>query len=169
MTATHRTADSPVIRTALAADIAVLHLRTRSAYCPDGVPEDGTDGPAVWREAVARPEGRVPYAVRDGHLAGLASFRTPPEAPADTVKLFQFHVDPDHWRTGIGTALHAACVEEWRANGLRTPPYSTCTSTTAASRPSTPAWAGPPTRPVRPRRPPPVPALRGARGMNRTG
>ncbi|MEU1694064.1 GNAT family N-acetyltransferase [Streptomyces hirsutus] len=120
MTATHRTAGSPVIGTALAAAIAALHLRARSAYCPDGIPEDGTGRPAVWRGAVTRPEGRVLCAVRDGHLAGLASFRTPPDAPAGTVKLFRFHVDPDHWRTGIGTALRTACVEEWRANGLRT-------------------------------------------------
>ncbi|MGW9497601.1 N-acetyltransferase family protein [Streptomyces prasinus] len=123
MTTTHRTADSPVIRAALAAeaaDIAALHLRARSTYYPDGIPDDGTDWPAVWREAIARPDGRVLCAVRDGRLTGLASFRTPPDAPAGTVKLFQFHVDPGHWRTGTGTALHTACVAEWRANGLRT-------------------------------------------------
>lgn len=28
--------------------------------------------------------------------------------------LYHFHVDPDRWRAGIGTALHAACVEAWR-------------------------------------------------------
>jgi ribosomal protein S18 acetylase RimI-like enzyme len=38
----------------------------------------------------------------------------------ETVKLFQFHVDPDHWRSGIGTALHTACREQWRADGRRT-------------------------------------------------
>ncbi|WAX80691.1 GNAT family N-acetyltransferase [Streptomyces sp. KMM 9044] len=123
MTTPHRTADFLVIRTALAAeavDVAALHLRARSTYYPDGVPDDGTDWPAVWREAIARSDGRVLCAVRDGHLAGLASFRTPPNAPAGTVKLFQFHVDPGHWRTGTGTALHAACAQEWRASGLHT-------------------------------------------------
>ncbi|GAB3170253.1 hypothetical protein GCM10027162_10510 [Streptomyces incanus] len=59
-------------------------------------------------------------AVRDGRQAGPASFRTPRDAPADTVKLFRFRVAPGRWRTGIGTALHTACVEERRADGLRT-------------------------------------------------
>jgi GNAT superfamily N-acetyltransferase len=36
------------------------------------------------------------------------------------VKLFQFHVDPERWRRGIGSGLHAACVEEWRADEVRT-------------------------------------------------
>ncbi len=58
-------------------------------------------------------------AVQRGSLVGIASFRVPDEGPADTVELFQFHVDPDHWRAGIGTALHTACVEQWRADGRR--------------------------------------------------
>ncbi|MFD3823778.1 GNAT family N-acetyltransferase [Streptomyces sp. NPDC058625] len=123
MTTPHRTADSPVIRTALAAeagDVAALHLRARSTYYPDGIPDDGTDWPAVRREAIARPDGRVLCALRDGRPAGLASFRTPPNAPAGTVKPFRFHVDPDHRRTGIGTALHAVCAQERRANGPHT-------------------------------------------------
>ncbi|MFD0212368.1 hypothetical protein ACWCQB_19840 [Streptomyces hirsutus] len=65
MTATHRTADSPVIGTALAAAVAALHLRARSAYCPDGIPEDGTGRPSGGRRA--RPDGRVLCAVRDDH------------------------------------------------------------------------------------------------------
>jgi ribosomal protein S18 acetylase RimI-like enzyme len=58
--------------------------------------------------------------VEHGALVGVASFRTPKGAPADTVKLFQLHVDPGHWRRGLGTALHQACVEEWQADGRRT-------------------------------------------------
>ena len=58
--------------------------------------------------------------VEQGRIVGLASFRTPEDAGVETVKLFQFHVDPDHWRRGIGTALHTACVEQWRAEGRRT-------------------------------------------------
>ncbi|MFI2433711.1 GNAT family N-acetyltransferase [Streptomyces sp. NPDC018693] len=45
--------------------------------------------------------------------------RPPEGGPDGTVKLYQFHVDPDHWRSGVGTALHAACVERWRAEGRR--------------------------------------------------
>lgn len=36
------------------------------------------------------------------------------------MKLYQFHVAPDRWRAGLGSALHAACVERWLAGGMRT-------------------------------------------------
>ncbi|MFB0618952.1 N-acetyltransferase family protein [Streptomyces sp. AGS-58] len=111
-----------VIRTALSAEaetIAALHHRARSTYYPDGLPDDGTDWTAAWRGAVERPDGQVLCVVDQGAITGVASFRPPQDGPADTVKLFQFHVDPRHWRTGIGTALHAACVEQWRADGRR--------------------------------------------------
>jgi ribosomal protein S18 acetylase RimI-like enzyme len=117
-----RTVHSLVIRTALpveAASVAELHRQARSTYYPDGPPDDGTDWPARWREAVARPDGQVLCAVRDARMVGIASFRRPADAPARTVKLFQFHVDPGHWRTGVGSALHAACVEHWTADGER--------------------------------------------------
>ncbi|MEU0243803.1 GNAT family N-acetyltransferase [Streptomyces sp. NPDC006235] len=112
-----------MIRTVLPAeveDVVALHGRARATYYPDGVPQDGTDWPAAWRSALARPDGRVLCVVEAGRIVGLASFRTPEGAAADTVKLFQFHVDPDHWGRGVGTALHAACVEEWQADGRRT-------------------------------------------------
>lgn len=111
-----------VIRTAVPAEaeaLTALHARARATYCPGGVPEDGTDWLAVWRTAVARPDGHVLCAVVDGRIVGLASFRTPEGAPADTVTLYQFHVDPERWRSGVGTSLHAACVEQWRADGKR--------------------------------------------------
>ncbi|MFF7312531.1 GNAT family N-acetyltransferase [Streptomyces sp. NPDC008137] len=111
-----------VIRTVLPAevpDIVALHARARATYYPDGPPQDGTDWTASWRTAVARPDGRVLCVVEAGRIIGLASFRTPEDAPADSVKLFQFHVDPGHWRRGVGAALHTACVEEWQADGRR--------------------------------------------------
>lgn len=118
-----RVTGSRVIRTVLpaeAAAVTALHARARATYYPDGLPDDGTDWLAVWRSAIERPDGHVLCAVEQGRIIGLASFRTPDSAPAETVKLFQFHVDPDHWRAGIGTALHTACVEQWRADGRRT-------------------------------------------------
>ncbi|MFS4095807.1 N-acetyltransferase family protein [Streptomyces sp. AF1A] len=118
-----RVTGSPIIRTALPAEaerIAALHHRARATYYPDGLPDDGTDWTAAWRGAVERPDGHVLCVVEQGEIIGVASFRTPEGAPAETVKLFQFHVDPGRWRSGVGTALHAACVEEWRADGRRT-------------------------------------------------
>jgi ribosomal protein S18 acetylase RimI-like enzyme len=112
-----------LIRTAVPAEVeavSALHGRARATYYPDGVPDDGTDWSAAWRIALARPDGHVLCAVETGRIVGLASFRTPEDAPAETVKLFQFHVDPDHWRSGVGTALHAACVEQWQVDRKRT-------------------------------------------------
>ncbi|MER6563153.1 GNAT family N-acetyltransferase [Streptomyces sp. NPDC001027] len=118
-----RVTEDRVIRPAVPAEteaIAALHARARATYYPDGVPQDGTDWLANWRTAVERRDGHVLCVLEQGRIVGLASFRTPPDAPARTVRLFQFHVDPGRWRAGIGTALHAACVERWRTDGLRT-------------------------------------------------
>ncbi|MEU0061025.1 GNAT family N-acetyltransferase [Streptomyces sp. NPDC006334] len=108
------------IREAVPADleaVTALHARARATYYPDGIPQDGSDWLANWRSAIERPDGQVLCAVEGDRIVAVASFRTPPDAPADTVKLFQFHVDPDRWRGGIGTALHTECVERWRAEG----------------------------------------------------
>ncbi|MDN3021138.1 GNAT family N-acetyltransferase [Streptomyces sp. S.PB5] len=112
-----------VIRTVVPAEaeaVTALHARARATYYPDGVPDDGTDWLATWQGAIARPDGHVLCLVEGGRIAGLASFRTPEGAPAETVELFQFHVDPDRWRSGLGAALHTACVEQWQADGKRT-------------------------------------------------
>ncbi|WP_405546025.1 GNAT family N-acetyltransferase [Streptomyces phaeochromogenes] len=113
-----------VTRTVLSVEaetVAELHSRARSTYYPAGAaPQDGTDWVAAWRRAIERPDAHVLCTVHEGRIVAVASFRTAEDAPADTVRLFQLHVDPDHWRTGLGTALHAECVEQWRADGRRT-------------------------------------------------
>ncbi|MEU6450817.1 GNAT family N-acetyltransferase [Streptomyces sp. NPDC046979] len=117
-----RVTGSRVIRTVLPAEaetVAALHARARATYYPDGLPDDGLDWPARWRTTVERTDGHVLCAVEQGRIAAIASFRVPEDGAADTVKLFQFHVDPGHWRAGLGTALHAACVEQWQADGRR--------------------------------------------------
>ncbi|WP_320776038.1 GNAT family N-acetyltransferase [Streptomyces sp. CRN 30] len=100
--------------------VADLHARARATYYPDGVPEAGFDWVGAWRKAVRREDGQVLCAVERGTVVAIASFRPPQDGPAGTVKLFQFHVDPGRWRAGIGTALHTACVEQWRADGRAT-------------------------------------------------
>ncbi|MFF4584761.1 GNAT family N-acetyltransferase [Streptomyces sp. NPDC001388] len=119
----HRTPAGRVIRTVVPAEaeaVAALHARARATYYPEGTPQDGTDWLATWRTAIERPDGTVLCVVEQGRIVGLASFRVPEDTGAETVKLFQFHVDPDHWRSGIGAALHTACEEQWRADGRRT-------------------------------------------------
>ncbi|WP_208614233.1 GNAT family N-acetyltransferase [Streptomyces yokosukanensis] len=130
-----RAGGAVVIRTAVPAEtevIADLHVRARSTYYPAGLPQAGFDWVEAWRGSIERPDGHVLCAVEQGRIVGIASFRTPDGAPAHTVKLFQFHVDPDRWRSGIGTALHAACVEEWRADGRRTAVLDVHTDNTRA-------------------------------------
>ncbi|MCH5673090.1 GNAT family N-acetyltransferase [Streptomyces gilvus] len=119
----NRVVDGRMIRTALPAEAAAvtsLHARARATYYPGGVPEDGTDWLAAWRGAIERSDGQVLCLVEKGRVMAVASFRTPQDAPEETVKLYQFHVGPDAWRRGIGTALHTACVEQWCADGRRT-------------------------------------------------
>ncbi|WP_405858088.1 GNAT family N-acetyltransferase [Streptomyces sp. NBC_01515] len=118
-----RAIENRVIRTALPAEaesVAALHARARATYYPDGVPEDGRDWLAAWRGVIERPDAHVLCVVENGRIVAVACFRTQEGDPADTVTLFQFHVDPDQWRSGLGTALHAACLEQWRADGRRT-------------------------------------------------
>ncbi|MET8980254.1 GNAT family N-acetyltransferase [Streptomyces sp. NPDC004539] len=105
-----------------AGPIEALHRRARATYYPDGLPEDGTDWLAAWRTAIANPAGRVLCALdpeNSERIVGIASSR-PPGVAQTVVKLFQFHIDPTHWRTGLGTALHAECVRHWRADGRET-------------------------------------------------
>ncbi|MGX9886064.1 N-acetyltransferase family protein [Streptomyces sp. NPDC002276] len=118
-----RDTDTLMIRAALPAEvdaIADLHLRARSTYYPDGLPPSDFDWRAAWLRSVERPDGHVLCAVEDGRIVAVAVFRIAEGDPADTITLFQFHVDPDRWRSGLGTALHTACVEQWRADARRT-------------------------------------------------
>ncbi|MFH8349379.1 GNAT family N-acetyltransferase [Streptomyces sp. NPDC018045] len=124
------TASATLVRDATAADldaVADLHTRARATYYRGRVPDAQLDDPAErerWREgwgrALARADATVLCAERDGAVVGVASYRREDGAPADTVKLFQLHVDPERWRDGIGTALHRACVAGWRAAGAST-------------------------------------------------
>lgn len=117
-----------MIRAAHAADldaIAALHTRARATYYQGHIPEQAYAGDAEigrtregWSRAVARTiadGGGVLCAERDGALTGVAAFRT---EDGETT-LTQLHVDPDHWRRGTGTALHAACLDAWRRAGIR--------------------------------------------------
>jgi RimJ/RimL family protein N-acetyltransferase len=108
-----------MIRTATLADldaIAALHAEARATYYRGHIPDEAFDGPAErarsragWERAIG--QGRVLCAERDGVVAGTAAF-----GEVDGVMtLSQLHVAPARWRAGVGTELHAACVEAWRA------------------------------------------------------
>lgn len=122
-----------MIRTATAADldaIAALHREARATYYRGHLPDEEFDGPeelartrAGWSRALARqaeggqePGSAVLCADHEGRPAGVAAYRR----SDGVMTLTQLHVAPAHWRRGIGTALHDACVAAWRAGGDRT-------------------------------------------------
>ncbi|MCB8904847.1 MULTISPECIES: GNAT family N-acetyltransferase [unclassified Streptomyces] len=111
-----------MIRLATPADldaVVALHTEARATYYRGHIPDADFLGPgeiarsrAGWAAAVER--GAVLCAVRDGELAGIAAYG---ERDGRT-HLTQLHVLPARWRAGVGTELHAACVDDWRAAGV---------------------------------------------------
>lgn len=104
--------------------VAALHAEARATYYRGHLPDAAFEGPeelartrAGWTAAV--DAGRVLAAREDapaGELLGIAAY-----GERDGVMtLTQLHVAPARWRGGVGTALHTACVNAWRAAGVRT-------------------------------------------------
>lgn len=110
--------------------IARLHTAARSAYYRGSVPDEVLADP----EAAARrhrilsqrmydPQCTVLCAETAGGLAGFAILGPPLDQPAPDPtrgELRQIHVSPACWRQGIGSALHDACVQAWRAAAVST-------------------------------------------------
>ncbi|WP_030619123.1 GNAT family N-acetyltransferase [Streptomyces sclerotialus] len=115
------------VRAAATADLdvlAALHSRARARYFSGRLPDALLDTPAerarwrdTWEQALACPDTAVLCAERSGAPVGVAAYRTGRDAPAGGVELSQLHVDPAHWRSGVGSALHDVCVTAWRAAG----------------------------------------------------
>ncbi|MFE1177513.1 GNAT family N-acetyltransferase [Streptomyces sp. NPDC058773] len=115
------------VRAVTAADlaaIAALHSRARAAYHRARFPDAPFDVPAErarWHDAWSRDleRGDTPAlcAARHGTVVGAASYRHRP-GPRPAVTLHQLHVDPGHWGTGVGRALHGACLRDWHAAGV---------------------------------------------------
>lgn len=113
-----------MIRNAVPADldaIAALHAEARASYYRGHIADELFDSPAEharvrggWEAAIGR--GTVLCAERDGTVAGVAASRE----IDGVMHLTQLHVDPGHWRAGIGTELHAACVASWQRAGVTT-------------------------------------------------
>jgi ribosomal protein S18 acetylase RimI-like enzyme len=114
----------PMIRIATAVDldaIVQLHTEARATYYHGHLAEEEYAGAEEvsrsrggWARAIDRDDATVLCADLDGTLAGIAAF-----AVRDGVMhLTQLHVAPAHWRKGVGTALHAACVTAWQRDGV---------------------------------------------------
>ncbi|WP_433888979.1 N-acetyltransferase family protein [Streptomyces sp. CA-111067] len=103
--------------------ICDVHARARATYYEGHLPREAYSGPGELerqrtgtREAITSREHTVLCAVRGDHVVGFAVLG----ARFDGDKLFHFHIDPEVWRTGTGTALHRACVAVWQAAKLGT-------------------------------------------------
>ncbi|MFI1091217.1 GNAT family N-acetyltransferase [Streptomyces sp. NPDC020917] len=103
--------------------ISSVHARARATYYAGHLPAEAYSGPAELERqrtgtarAIESRERTVLCATRDGRVVGFAVLG----ARFDDDKLFHFHIDPEVWRTGAGTALHRGCVEVWQEAKLST-------------------------------------------------
>ena len=114
------------IRIATPADLEAMlavHTAARTAYYLAGGlheaeladPREQAERAAGWARAVAGDHRTAMCAVRaDGTVVGVLSAGMPADG-----ELYQVHVAPGDWGTGVGASLHAAYVRALRAAGLR--------------------------------------------------
>jgi len=115
------------IRLAQAVDtvaVAEVHIAARNSYYDGHVDIEALDRRASQLRAwyTDRPERfarRLWCAEVGGEVVGMALTGPSQDVVGPWVgQLYQIHVHPDHWRKGIGSALHAACLAAWRDAGI---------------------------------------------------
>ncbi|AIA07981.1 acetyltransferase [Streptomyces noursei] len=107
-----------------------LHTRARSAYyAAGGLAAPELADPAArerrrnaWARAIASPAMAALCAeTAEGWVVGALAMGPPKDAdvdPAHHRQLFQIHVHPDAWGSGVGSALHGAFVDGVAAGGF---------------------------------------------------
>lgn len=106
------------------AAVAEVHITARNSYYNGHVDIDVLDRRAaqlrgIYRDMPQRFDRALWCAEVDGEVVGMALIGPPKDWLGPWVgELYQIHVHPDHWRKGIGTALHATCVDAWREAGV---------------------------------------------------
>lgn len=110
--------------------MATVHVRAwQTAYRGGLMPDEYLDGLSIderttmWTESLERPLGprRARLVAQDDAGTVTGFILIGPEGGDDTVdrgQLFVINVDPDHWGTGVGPALHDAGVELLRDFGF---------------------------------------------------
>lgn len=115
------------IRLAQAEDtaaVAEVHITARNAYYNGHVAVAELDRRAaqlrtIYPHSFQRFDRSLWCAEVDGQIVGMALIGPPKDWLGPWVgELYQIHVHPDHWRKGIGSALHTTCVDAWRAAGI---------------------------------------------------
>jgi ribosomal protein S18 acetylase RimI-like enzyme len=124
--------NAPVtVRTATVDDLPVvaeIHIEARAAYWRGAVPDAELEASAERLRTdsyppakLAMPDFTLLVAQVDGQVAGFALLGPPHDTtrdPGGTGELWEIHVKPSHWRRGIGSRLHDACVHVWAASGI---------------------------------------------------
>lgn len=115
------------IRLAQAEDtaaVAEVHITARNSYYDGHVDVGALDRRAaqlrtIYQDMPQRFDRSLWCAEIDGEVVGMALTGPPKDWLGPWVgELYQIHVHPEHWRKGVGSALHATCVEAWRAAGV---------------------------------------------------
>jgi GNAT superfamily N-acetyltransferase len=107
--------------------IARVHVRSwQSAYrgqIPDDVLDslDESKRAARWFELIPQPGHVVHIAVHDGIVIGFCSLirSRDPDGADDAGEIAAIYVDPEHWRSGVGSALLDASLDVARSTGYR--------------------------------------------------
>jgi len=106
------------------AAVAEVHITARNTYYDGHVDIAKLDRRAAqlrefYRSAPERFDRRLWCAKIDGEVVGMALTGPSLDNFGPWVgQLYQIHVHPDHWRKGVGSALHTACIEAWREGGV---------------------------------------------------
>lgn len=104
--------------------MAEVHIAARNTYYDGHVDIAELDRRAdelrtIYRDMPERFNRTLWCAELDGELVGMALTGPSFAWLGPWVgQLHQIHVHPDHWRKGIGTALHDKCVTAWRESGV---------------------------------------------------
>jgi ribosomal protein S18 acetylase RimI-like enzyme len=109
------------------AGIARVHVQSwRSAYqgqVPDGVidSQDEVKRAALWKQLLRNSRYVAHVAVRNDTICGFCSLirSRDPGTNDQTGEIATIYVDPEHWRSGAGSALLKASVEVARVTGYR--------------------------------------------------
>jgi GNAT superfamily N-acetyltransferase len=117
------------VRKATASDareVAKLHVRAWQAAYRGLVPDELVEGPSVtdrerdWQTVLRAPADRALTLVAvdgEGRLQGFCTVATPGDHASAEIALT--YVEPQSWRTGIGSALLEAALSELRERGRR--------------------------------------------------
>ena len=106
------------------AAVAEVHIAARNTYYDGHVDVAKLDQRAaelrtIYRDMPERFNRTLWCAESAGEVIGMALTGPSYEWLGPWVgQLHQIHVHPDHWRRGIGTALHDKCVATWRESGV---------------------------------------------------